>query len=60
MVCDLNQKIDVLWSFIKSHVKKKVLVFMQVNLKVIGRSNTTSNSVIVFFEPIKIVISNLK
>ena len=59
MVCDLNQKIDVLWSFIKSHVKKKVLVFMQVNLKVIGRSNT-SNSVIVFFEPIKIVISNLK
>ena len=31
MVCDLNQKINVLWSFIKSHRKKKILVFMQVS-----------------------------
>ncbi len=29
MVCTLDQKVDVLWSFIKSHCKKKVLVFLQ-------------------------------
>ena len=30
MVLELNKKIDVLWSFIKSHKRKKILVFMQV------------------------------
>ncbi len=29
MVCELDQKIDILWSFIKSHRKKKILVFVQ-------------------------------
>jgi ATP-dependent RNA helicase DDX10/DBP4 len=29
MVCPLDQKIDILWSFIKNHRKKKVLVFLQ-------------------------------
>ncbi len=28
-VCELDQKVDVLWSFIKNHRKKKVLVFLQ-------------------------------
>ena len=29
MVCDLDKKLDVLWSFIKNHRKSKILVFMQ-------------------------------
>lgn len=29
IVCELEQKINTLWSFIKNHRKKKVLVFMQ-------------------------------
>ena len=28
-ICELNDKINMLWSFIKSHKKKKLLVFMQ-------------------------------
>ena len=28
MVCELHQKMDILWSFIKNHIKSKVLVFM--------------------------------
>ncbi len=29
MVCDLEQKLDLLWSFVKSHRRKKILVFLQ-------------------------------
>ena len=29
IVCELHDKINILWSFIKSHKKKKLLVFMQ-------------------------------
>ncbi|TFK52990.1 DEAD-domain-containing protein [Heliocybe sulcata] len=28
IVCDLDQKLDILWSFIKSHLQAKILVFM--------------------------------
>jgi len=28
-VCELNDKLNMLWSFVKSHKKKKVLVFVQ-------------------------------
>ena len=28
VVCELDKKLDVLWSFIKSHLKSKVLVFL--------------------------------
>ena len=28
-VCELDQKLDMLWSFVKSHRKKKILVFVQ-------------------------------
>ena len=38
-MCDLGDKMDVLWSFIKNHLKKKILIFMssckQVRLKLI-------------------------
>ena len=29
MVCDLHQKLDLLWSFVKNHLKSKILVFIQ-------------------------------
>ena len=29
MVCNLDQKVDLLWSFLKSHKKQKTLVFLQ-------------------------------
>ena len=29
MVCELSEKVNILWSFLKSHKRKKVLVFMQ-------------------------------
>ncbi len=29
MVCQLHQKLDILWSFIKAHRKNKILVFAQ-------------------------------
>ena len=29
IVCELHEKINMLWSFLKSHKKKKLLVFMQ-------------------------------
>ena len=29
IVCELHDKINMLWSFLKSHKKKKLLVFMQ-------------------------------
>ena len=29
IVCELSEKINILWSFLKSHKRKKVLVFMQ-------------------------------
>ena len=29
MVCELSEKLNILWSFLKSHRRKKVLVFMQ-------------------------------
>lgn len=29
VVCPLEQKIDMLWSFVKSHKKKKILIFVQ-------------------------------
>ena len=28
IVCELHEKIDVLWSFLRNHLKHKVLVFM--------------------------------
>ena len=28
MVCELHEKLNVLWSFIKSHIKDKIIVFM--------------------------------
>ncbi|KAK9814593.1 hypothetical protein WJX72_008381 [[Myrmecia] bisecta] len=28
MVCELHEKVDVLWSFIKAHLKSKVIVFL--------------------------------
>nr|XP_022913218.1 probable ATP-dependent RNA helicase DDX10 [Onthophagus taurus] len=28
MICDLDQKVSVLWSFIKNHLKKKTIVFL--------------------------------
>ena len=27
-VCDLDKKLDILWSFIKSHLQSKILIFM--------------------------------
>ena len=29
MVCELSEKLNILWSFLKSHKRKKVLVFLQ-------------------------------
>lgn len=29
IVCELSEKINILWSFLKSHKRKKILVFMQ-------------------------------
>ena len=29
IVCQLHEKMDLLWSFIKNHVKSKILVFIQ-------------------------------
>jgi superfamily II DNA/RNA helicase len=28
LVCELHEKIDILWSFIKRHLRKKTLVFV--------------------------------
>lgn len=28
VVCDLHEKLDMLWSFIRNHLKQKILVFM--------------------------------
>ena len=28
MIVDLHKKMDVLWSFVKSHLKSKVVIFM--------------------------------
>ncbi len=29
IVCELQQKLDLLWSFVKNHTKSKILVFIQ-------------------------------
>lgn len=28
VVCDLHEKVNMLWSFIRNHLKQKILVFM--------------------------------
>jgi superfamily II DNA/RNA helicase len=28
IVCDLHEKVNMLWSFIRNHLKQKILVFM--------------------------------
>ncbi|KAA1471890.1 DEAD-domain-containing protein [Dentipellis sp. KUC8613] len=34
VVCDLNKKLDILWSFIKTHLQSKTLVFMSSSKQV--------------------------
>ncbi|TFY69593.1 hypothetical protein EVG20_g3085 [Dentipellis fragilis] len=34
VVCDLNRKLDILWSFIKTHLQSKTLVFMSSSKQV--------------------------
>lgn len=37
VICELNKKLDILWSFIKSHLKSKVLVFLSSGKQVSER-----------------------
>lgn len=43
-VCELDKKLDVLWSFIKSHLQCKILIFLSSGKQVRGPRSTMASS----------------
>ncbi len=39
VVCDLDKKLDILWSFVKSHAQSKILAFLSSGKQVIPMSH---------------------
>jgi ATP-dependent RNA helicase DDX10/DBP4 len=52
IVCDLHDKVSMLWSFVRNHLKQKILVFMasckQVSL--LNMAHNVGNVVMLFLD----------
>ena len=46
MVCELPQKLDLLWAFIKQHLRNRTLIFVSTCKQVLSHSCITSTSLL--------------